>query len=84
MILLVFFGYLILFIGAVLVLVAAFREHVLWGLVCLFVPLATLIFVVSHWEKARTGFLLQILGFLLALAGIVLTGGVPSLQGPGP
>jgi len=47
-----------MFIGGLMVLMAAFRQSVGWGLAYLFVPLASLVFLVVHWQEAKKGFLL--------------------------
>jgi len=61
-------AWLLLFVGHVMLLVAAFREGPGWGLAVLFVgPIAVMIFTFSHWEEAKRGFLVQ-------LAGVVLIG----------
>lgn len=57
-------------VGGLIVVIAAFRVSVVWGLVVLFlswlvVPLV--IFLVKHWPEARTG-------FLIGLGGWVVTG----------
>ncbi len=53
------FGLLSIF-GLVGLYVAAFRESVGWGMLCLFVPFAMLVFVIRHWEQAKVPFLLSI------------------------
>jgi hypothetical protein len=49
-------------VGAVWLLVLAFQESVLWGLLSLFVPCAQLVFVVQHWQKAKRPALLSLGG----------------------
>ncbi|MBS2017385.1 MAG: hypothetical protein JST00_31165 [Deltaproteobacteria bacterium] len=53
---------LLLVVGTLLVVVAAFSESVVWGLVCLFFPGAMFVFVARHWDRARTGAFIWILG----------------------
>ena len=56
--------------GGIVLLVAAFRESVGWGLAVLLLPLANIAFVIVRWSKAK-------LGFLINLAGVaVMAGGV--------
>ncbi len=38
------------------IIIAAFKESVVWGLVALLVPLGKLIFLSTHWEQAKKGF----------------------------
>lgn len=61
-------GLVLAFIGGLWFLVAAFRESVLWGLACLFIPIVQLFFLIVHWDEAKKPFLLQLLG----LAAIVI------------
>jgi hypothetical protein len=51
-------------------LVAAFRESLLWGLAILFLPFAGLVFLIMHWSEARRGFMVQLLGCIIAFAGV--------------
>ncbi len=68
---LVLVGLVLVLVGGIAFLIAAFREGVLWGLACLFVPFATLAFLVIHWQKAKDSFFLQLYG-LAAMLGAVL------------
>ncbi|MGI9334856.1 MAG: hypothetical protein ACR2RL_17060 [Gammaproteobacteria bacterium] len=61
-------------VGWVMVVVAAFREHVLWGLGSIVFGLVQLIFAIFHWREAKTGFLMQLL--CGALLGVVFAAGV--------
>jgi hypothetical protein len=72
--LMVLFGGCLL-IASLWLLVVAFQESILWGLACLFVPLASLFFVITHWEQAKRPFALNAIGF----AGFVV---VMLLRGP--
>ena len=51
--------YALMLVGGIMVLVAAFRQSVLWGLACLFVPFASFVFCIMHWQEAKSGFLLS-------------------------
>ena len=55
--------------GVVGLYVAAFRESIVWGLLCLFVPFALLVFVIRRWEQVKVPFLLS---FSMPVAGIAL------------
>ncbi len=70
--LLMIIGFVVLAIGNILFLIAAFSESVLWGLACLFVPVVGLFFLIIHWDKAKTPFLIELAG-----TGIVLLGFLP-------
>lgn len=58
-------GVLVALVGGIMVLVAAFRHSIVWGLVALFVPCGNLVFTVVHWAEAKKGTLLSLLGALL-------------------
>jgi hypothetical protein len=42
------------------IIVIAFGESLAWGLLCLFIPLVYLIFVATHWDKAKKPFLISV------------------------
>jgi hypothetical protein len=68
-VLLVLFA-LVWFVGAILLMVSAFQESALWGLAVLFIPGAALYFAVTHWERAKVGFLMQVGGGVGSLAAL--------------
>jgi hypothetical protein len=59
-------------VGGVWLLVLAFRESVVWGLLSLFVPCAQLVFIVQHWQKAKRPALLSIGGAGAAVAASLM------------
>lgn len=65
-------GLLATLAGGIVVLVAAFRQSLAWGLSTLLVPFAALFFLFSHWREARVGFLIHLAGFLLMVGGAAL------------
>ncbi|NEX20073.1 cytochrome d ubiquinol oxidase subunit II [Thiorhodococcus mannitoliphagus] len=48
--------------------VVAFKTHVLWGLACLFLPFATLIFAILNWDRAAKPFLTHVASSALIFA----------------
>lgn len=66
-------GVVVNLVGGILLLVAAFKESVLWGLGCLFLPIVPLIFTVTHWSQARVAFLVSGSGFVML--GLAVLGG---------
>ena len=54
-------------VGGIWLLVIAFKEHVGWGLACIFIPGAALVFAIMKWKLAKTA-------FLIALAGGIVSG----------
>jgi uncharacterized membrane protein HdeD (DUF308 family) len=66
-------GGIVMFVGGILLLVAAFKENVLWGLGCLLVPFVSLVFLIMHWDKAKKPFFIQLIGLGITIAGVVLS-----------
>ncbi|HUQ04443.1 MAG TPA: hypothetical protein VM261_18210 [Kofleriaceae bacterium] len=65
-------GLICLLLGGITFLVATFRESVLWGLACLFLPFASLIFLVVHWAKAKDSFFIQLYGVAFIIGAMLL------------
>ena len=66
-----FAAYTLLALGAVMLLVAAFRESILWGVACLLLPIVSLFFLIVHWREAKGGFFVQLAGLLLLVVAAV-------------
>jgi uncharacterized membrane protein len=71
-ILLFVIGLIISVIGGLWLMLEAFREHILWGLGYIFIPLVGLVFVFMHWDKAKKPFLWLVAGWILIFLGGVL------------
>ena len=67
-------GMLVALIGGTWFFVVAFRESVLWGLGCIFVPFVSLIFLIMHWDEAGKPFLIKLAGIVPMVAGAAMTG----------
>ncbi|NQT92791.1 MAG: hypothetical protein HQ559_08520 [Lentisphaerae bacterium] len=75
-------GSLTCMVGAGMIIIAAFRESVGWGIgVLLFQP-AAFIFVLLHWDEAKKGFLVQLAGVCVFVAawGMVFAQGKQALD----
>ena len=70
---LVIVGVVLMIVGGIMLLWAAFKESLLWGIGSIVVPLVALIFVATHWSEAKMGFLIQLLGVILFVAGGAMT-----------
>lgn len=70
----VILAWLVLVIGGIMFLVAAFSESFLWGIGCILVPFVSLIFLIMHWEHAKKAFFVQLAGIGLLFLGVVLAG----------
>ena len=62
-------GVVIAMVGGIWLLVVAFQESLMWGLVCLFCNVVVIYFAITHWEKAKKPFLIEVGGALLASIG---------------
>ena len=66
------------FAAGIMLLVAAFKESVVWGLVYLFVPFGALVFVAMHWNQAKHAFVWNVGAVIIMIAAVILaiaTGG---------
>jgi glutaredoxin len=70
-------GALISTIGTILLLVAAFRQSILWGLIVLLAPLGNIVFTCLHWAEAKAGFLATIVGAVVCVGGFLT---IPQVQ----
>ncbi|MEJ2060596.1 MAG: hypothetical protein P8Y64_08945 [Gammaproteobacteria bacterium] len=61
-------GFVLFVAGAVLIIRKAAQQGVVWTLVSI-VPGLNLLFVFSHWNQAHRGFLMSIVGVLVAAGG---------------
>jgi hypothetical protein len=64
------FGACVAVFGIILLLIAAFRQSVIWGLVVLFVPLGAIVYTCLHWADAKMGFLANLIGSCICCAGL--------------
>ena len=67
--LLYYLGIVIGLIGGIWLLVVAFKESILWGLGCLFLPIVSLVFAIMFWPKAGKPFLIGVAGGIIAYIG---------------
>ncbi|MFO7734615.1 MAG: hypothetical protein R6W70_00195 [bacterium] len=50
------------FIGWLMLVIAAFREAAVWGLLCLFFPVIFLLFIAVHWQVSVKPLLFVLVG----------------------
>ena len=62
-------GVILFLVGWIGLLVAAFRVHILWGLLGVCVQPLLLVFVIVHWDKAKNPAMLWFLGWILMSLG---------------
>ncbi len=70
---LLIFGLLTLVVGSIMMLVAAFRESVWWGLGCLLFSPVGLVFLIIHWAEAKRGFLVHLAGLAILIGGVFVS-----------
>jgi len=63
-------GLLLMLVGGLFFLIAAFRTSILWGLAVMFLPVVPLIFLIVHWHRAKGPFFLQLWGILFVLVSV--------------
>lgn len=68
----VLIGIVLVLIGAITFVIAAFSEGVLWGLAVLFLPPAWIFFLIVHWRRAKDPFFTHLLGYGFIVAGAML------------
>ena len=69
---LIILGALIAFVGGIWLLVVTFQESILWGIGSILLPLVSLIFVVMHWDVSKKPFLIQVVGCVIVIVGILM------------
>ena len=62
-------GWVISLAGGIWFLVCAFQDDVTQGLLCLFVPFYSLIYLISHFEEVKKPFFVQVIGVVLLMGG---------------
>ncbi|OTG64682.1 hypothetical protein B9T28_10785 [Acinetobacter silvestris] len=67
--LLVYLGFMVLIIGSIGFLIAAFKNSILWGLGCLLLSPVSIIFLILHWSDAKNPFFLQLIGIGIVFIG---------------
>lgn len=76
-------GFALMLGGQVWFLVIAFRDEVLYGLMCLCVPFYSLIYLISNFEETQRPFFVGLLGGGIMCISMCVGGFGPGL-GPGP
>lgn len=74
--LLVVVGGIICLIGSIMFLIVAFKESILWGIACLIIPFAALVFLFMHWDRAGKPFLIYLAGIVPIALGAFMVPGI--------
>ncbi len=54
-------GGLIMLVANIIIIIAAFKESVLWGVGVFFIPIISLVFVIKFWDDVKKPFLVYLL-----------------------
>lgn len=65
-----FVGCGLILVGAIVFIVAAFQESILWGIGVLVFPVLQLVFLVLCWDRAKKPFFWQLYGIALVLLAV--------------
>lgn len=63
-------GLLVGLVSSIWFIIVTFRQSILWGLASLFLPFASVIFLIVHWREAKAPFML----FLLVSTPLIFLG----------
>ena len=69
-----YIGLAIFILGGIGLLIAAFRTSVLWGIGCIVIAPAAILYILMNWQDAKNPFLLQLWGLVLVLVSVYLVG----------
>ena len=65
-------GLLMMLVGSLMFLIAAFGVSIWWGIFCIFFPPTNVLFLLVNWKAAKKPFLVILIGFLLVIAPLTL------------
>ena len=74
-------GWLMTFVGGIMVLIKAFQKSIVWGLCSLFIPFVIFVFAAMNFAESKKGLLVFVAGIIIALSGVVLAA---LFAGPAP
>ncbi|HEY1188714.1 MAG TPA: hypothetical protein VGE74_13755 [Gemmata sp.] len=70
----VILGWLVSLAGSIWFLIIAFSDDVMQGLMCMFVPIYSLIYLANNWDTCRNSFLVQLGGWIMIFVTIAVAG----------
>jgi len=70
-----FAGSIISLVGVVWLIVLAFQDSILWGLLSLFIPCAILVFIAKAWPVTMRPTMIMLGGWVLSGIGFAMGGG---------
>ena len=51
--------------GSIILLIEQFRVSIIWGLVGIFLPILSLVFICKYWKVSRLPVFIEIAGFII-------------------
>lgn len=66
-------GFVVIIVCGIYLLFIAFQKNPLWVLANLFIPFASLVFIIKYWEDTKSAFCGHLCGLALCVAGLVMT-----------
>lgn len=66
----------------IMLLIKQFQTSILWGLACLLIPFASLVWLVMYWDEGKMLFLYGLLSIVIMIIGITMSGQLESLATP--
>ena len=73
-IILILIGFIIGLVFSIQILILAFKESRVWFIGSLIIPFVMLIFVIMHWEKAKSPFLKGLIAIPFYVIGAIMVG----------
>jgi hypothetical protein len=71
-------GAVTLLVGAIMMIVAAFKVSVGWGIGVLLLAPVGLVFLFMHWQQCKKSFFIQLAGCVVMIVAAVLGGATPT------
>ena len=63
---------IMLLVYSIKLIIIAFQESILWGLLYLFLPFANLYFIITRWPECKSPFLRSLVAFAFIILGAVM------------
>jgi len=65
-------GAIISIIFTIVIIIQAFKTSIVWGIVCLLISPAILVYTFTHWDEAKSPFLKVLLGVVIMIVGALV------------
>jgi hypothetical protein len=58
-------GIFLIFSGSIILIIEQFKVSLIWGLIGIFLPILSLLFIIKYWKVSRLPFIIQLAGYVL-------------------